>query len=118
MSRTRRRSWSPACSSKPGAANPGSSPGHAHTTIRSAAHTARARERRIARTDGRLRRSSGRPGAGGQRSIGGGMYEERSGWVTFAAVLLMMAGALNVIYGIAAIGDSRFFVQDTRYIIS
>ena len=46
------------------------------------------------------------------------MYEERSGWVTFAAVLLLIAGTLNVIYGIAAIGDSRFFVGDARYIVS
>ena len=43
---------------------------------------------------------------------------ERSGWVTFAAVLLLIAGVLNVIYGIAAIGDSKFFVQDTKYIFS
>jgi hypothetical protein len=43
---------------------------------------------------------------------------ERSGWVTFAGVLLLIAGVLNVIYGIAAIGDSKFFVQDTKYIFS
>jgi hypothetical protein len=46
------------------------------------------------------------------------MHEERSGWVTFAGVLLLIAGVLNVIYGIAAIGDSSFFVQDARYIFS
>jgi hypothetical protein len=46
------------------------------------------------------------------------MYEERSGWVTFAGVLLLLTGALNMIYGIAAIGDSSFFVNDARYIIS
>ena len=46
------------------------------------------------------------------------MYEERSGWVTFAGVLLLVVGTLNVIYGIAAIGDSSFFVEDARYIIS
>ena len=46
------------------------------------------------------------------------MYEERSGWVTFASVLLLIGGTLNVIYGIAAIGDSNFFVQDARYILS
>jgi hypothetical protein len=46
------------------------------------------------------------------------MYQERSGWVTFAAVLLLIAGTLNVIYGIAAIGDSSFFIQDARYVIS
>jgi hypothetical protein len=44
--------------------------------------------------------------------------EQRSGWVTFAGVLLFIAGVLNVIYGIAAIGDSKFFVQETKYILS
>jgi hypothetical protein len=47
-----------------------------------------------------------------------GMHEERSGWVTFAAVLFLIVGTLNVIYGIAAIGDSSFFVRDARYVVS
>ena len=42
----------------------------------------------------------------------------RSGWVTFAGIMLFIAGVLNVIYGIAAIGDSSFFVQDQKYILS
>jgi hypothetical protein len=46
------------------------------------------------------------------------MMEQRSGWVTFAGVLLLIAGVLNIIYGIAAIGDSRFFVADQKYILS
>jgi hypothetical protein len=46
------------------------------------------------------------------------MLERRAGWVTFASVMLMIVGILNVIYGIAAIGDANFFVHDTRYIIS
>jgi hypothetical protein len=41
-----------------------------------------------------------------------------SGWVTFAGVMLFMVGVLNVIYGIAAIGDSNFFIQDQKYILS
>jgi hypothetical protein len=44
--------------------------------------------------------------------------EQRAGWVTFAVVMLSIVGVLNVIYGIAAIGDSSFFVNDTRYIFS
>jgi hypothetical protein len=44
--------------------------------------------------------------------------ERRAGWVTFASVMLLIAGVLNIIYGIAAIGDSSFFVNDTRYIFS
>lgn len=46
------------------------------------------------------------------------MNEQRSGWVTFAGVMLLIAGVLNVIYGIAAIGDSSFFINDTKYIFS
>ena len=46
------------------------------------------------------------------------MGKTHSGWVTFAGVMLFIAGVLNVIYGIAAIGDSKFFVQDQKYILS
>jgi hypothetical protein len=46
------------------------------------------------------------------------MNEQRSGWVTFAGVMLLIAGVLNVIYGIAAIGDASFFINDTQYIFS
>ena len=41
-----------------------------------------------------------------------------SGWVIFAAIMLIIVGVLNVIWGIAAIADSKFFVQDQKYIIS
>jgi hypothetical protein len=40
------------------------------------------------------------------------------GWLVFAAIILAMVGVLNVIYGIAAIDGSSFFVDDTRYILS
>jgi hypothetical protein len=53
------------------------------------------------------------PGAGA-----GDFPGERSGWVTFAAIMLMIAGVLNVIYGIAAIGDSKFFISDQKFILS
>lgn len=46
------------------------------------------------------------------------MTKTHSGWVTFAGVMLFIAGVLNVIYGIAAIGDSKFFIQDQKYILS
>jgi hypothetical protein len=64
-----------------------------------------------------MERWSGRRGAAHDiwRTV---MYDERSGWVTFAGVLFLLTGALNVIYGIAAIGDSSFFVRDARYIVS
>ena len=41
-----------------------------------------------------------------------------SGWWVFAAILLTIAGVLNVIWGIAAIGEASFFVADQRYILS
>jgi len=41
-----------------------------------------------------------------------------SGWVIFAAVMLLIVGVLNIIWGIAAIADSKFFVQDQKYILS
>jgi len=40
------------------------------------------------------------------------------GWLAFAGVLLLTAGALNAIYGIAAIGDSKFFTEHGTYIVS
>lgn len=41
-----------------------------------------------------------------------------SGWWVFAGVLLLVAGVLNIIYGIAAIGDSKFFLNEAEFIIS
>ena len=41
-----------------------------------------------------------------------------TGWWVFAAVILLIAAVLNVIWGIAAIGDSRFFIADQKYILS
>ena len=46
------------------------------------------------------------------------MTDSRSGWITFAGVMLFIVGVLNIIYGIAAIGDSKFFIQDQKYILS
>jgi hypothetical protein len=43
---------------------------------------------------------------------------EGSGWVLFAGIMLMIVGVLNIVWGIAAIGDSRFFVQDAKYVLS
>ncbi len=36
----------------------------------------------------------------------------------FAAVLLLIAGTLNVIYGIAAIDNANFFTDNTHFVIS
>ena len=40
------------------------------------------------------------------------------GRVTFASVLLIIAGTLNIIYGIGAISDAKIFVGDQRYIFT
>lgn len=40
------------------------------------------------------------------------------GWVLFAAIMFMVAACLNVIWGIAAVSDSTFFVGNAKYIIS
>src|SRR5436305_6930565 len=40
------------------------------------------------------------------------------GRAVFAASLLMIGGVLNMIYGIAAIGNSKFFVHDTHYVFA
>jgi hypothetical protein len=48
-----------------------------------------------------------------------GAFEDRGGgWILFAGIMLMLVGILNVIWGIAAIADSSFFINDTKYIIS
>ena len=41
-----------------------------------------------------------------------------AGRATFAAILLLIAGTLNVIYGIGALDSANIFVNDTRYIFS
>jgi hypothetical protein len=41
-----------------------------------------------------------------------------TGWWIFAGTLLSLAGILNIIYGIAAIGDSRFFTENVTFIVS
>ena len=41
-----------------------------------------------------------------------------TGWWVFAGTLLVIAGVLNVIWGIAAIGDATFFIADQKFIIS
>jgi hypothetical protein len=35
----------------------------------------------------------------------------------FAAILLMIVGTINIIYGIGALDDANIFVNDTRFIL-
>ena len=40
------------------------------------------------------------------------------GRATFAAVLLLIAGTLNIIYGIGALDSANIYANDTRYILT
>jgi hypothetical protein len=48
--------------------------------------------------------------------------EERSykgaGWVLFATIMLVMGAVLSIIWGIAAVSSSHFFVAGASYILS
>jgi hypothetical protein len=39
------------------------------------------------------------------------------GWLAYSIVLLAIAGFLNGIGGIAAIGDSKFFLKDSHFVV-
>ena len=41
-----------------------------------------------------------------------------AGRVVFAATLLLIVGFLNIIYGIGALDDANYFVNDTRFILT
>ena len=46
-------------------------------------------------------------------------YElEGKPWVIFAGIMILIVGVMNVIYGIAAIDKSTFFVQDAKYVFA
>ena len=41
-----------------------------------------------------------------------------AGRAVFAAILLMIVGTVNIIYGIGALDDARIFVNDQRFIFT
>jgi hypothetical protein len=41
-----------------------------------------------------------------------------AGRATFAAILLLIAGTLNIIYGIGAVDSANIYANDTRYIFT
>jgi hypothetical protein len=41
-----------------------------------------------------------------------------AGRATFAAVLLLIAGTINIIYGIGALDNANIYANDTRYIFT
>jgi hypothetical protein len=44
--------------------------------------------------------------------------EKGSGWILFAGIMLMIAGILNIVYGIAAIDNAQFYAGHTEFVIS
>jgi uncharacterized membrane protein HdeD (DUF308 family) len=51
------------------------------------------------------------PGVGDAPGVRGG------GWIAFAGIMLLLAGIVNIIWGIAAIADSSYFTDEGRYVI-
>lgn len=41
-----------------------------------------------------------------------------AGWVLFATIMFVIAAGLNIIWGIAAVSGSHFFVANAHYILS
>lgn len=46
------------------------------------------------------------------------MKEQGSGWILFAGIMLLIAGVLNVVYGIAAIDNAQFYAGHTEFVVS
>src|SRR4051794_33007504 len=60
----------------------------------------------------------------GAAPIPGRLYGETSydvdpgrGWLLFAGIMLAVVGVLNLVYGIAAVGDSKVYVRDVAFVI-
>ena len=47
----------------------------------------------------------------------GGARSDDDLWLAYSVILLSIAGVLNVIAGIAAIGDSNFYAHDANYAV-
>jgi Short repeat of unknown function (DUF308) len=65
--------------------------------------------------------SAGAPSSARTAARSESRHEEEpagGGWVAFAGIMIAIVGVLNIIYGIAAISNSRFFVHGTTYILS
>lgn len=45
-------------------------------------------------------------------------HQTGTGWVLFAWIVLAFAGLMNVIYGISALANSAFFVDDAMFVFS
>ena len=40
-----------------------------------------------------------------------------AGRVVFAAIMLLIVGALNIVYGFGALDDANYFANDTRFVL-
>jgi len=49
---------------------------------------------------------------------GEGSRDKGAGWVLFATLMFVIAACLNIVWGIAAISNSHFFVGNAHYILS
>jgi hypothetical protein len=76
------------------------------------AHLERPKERPVTDTSPRLESTQWPAQQGALRPSAGGS------WVLFAGIMICLAGVLNMIWGIAAIADSRFFVADAAFVLS
>jgi hypothetical protein len=41
-----------------------------------------------------------------------------AGRVVFAAIILLIVGTLNIVYGFGALDDASYFVNDTRFVLT
>jgi len=46
------------------------------------------------------------------------MEMQGAGRVVFAAIMLLIVGTLNIIYGIGALAEANIYVNDTRYVLT
>ena len=60
----------------------------------------------------------GGPASTEVRSVDQPIEDTGYGWLVFSGIMIITVGVLNVIYGIAAIGNSKFFVNDAQFILS
>jgi hypothetical protein len=44
--------------------------------------------------------------------------DKGAGWVLFATIMFLIAACLNIVWGIAAVSSSHFFVGNAHYILS
>jgi Short repeat of unknown function (DUF308) len=44
--------------------------------------------------------------------------DQGPGWLAFAGSMLALVGVLNIIYGIAATSNSKFFVRDIQFVFA